>query len=274
MGLIDRYRYRREINNYLKDYETLSLIGDDKKALRIVDMALQKYPEDLSLIYANLKGLIKKMDLKNLDILFEKIKKLPTEIIKNSGLRKVIPTDLLIKNERDLHDRNIDPLISNEELNKRETISNFKDYIEMVVRRSFYMCVKFNGRRTRGEVIVYSPKQIKFLAELNIRYCPKDKEWVLLWFYKEGMYAVERKQYKYALDILNEYIDITQDNRDDMAHNKFYSRGLAYFNLKDFKEAVKDFETSLKFTKEKELIIEVKDIINESKRRLKSKNPK
>lgn len=269
MGIFDKYKQRREIKKYLKDYETLSLVGEHKKALEIINEALQKYPDNLSLIYSKAKELIANKDLKQLDSLFDKIKKLPKEIIENSGLKKVILTDLMIKSERDFHDTNFDPLISNDEFNQREAISNSKDFIEMVVRRSFYMCMKFNGRRIRGNAVFYPPEQIRFLAELNIKYCPKDKDWILQWFYKEGMYAIERRQYEYALEILNEYIGSTSDNKDDMAHNKFYSRGLAYFNLGNFKMAIKDFENSLKFTKEKELIKEVQDVLEESKRRLK-----
>ena len=82
------------------------------------------------------------------------------------------------------------------------------------------------------------------------------------------MYVIEGRQYEYALEILNEYIGLTSNNKDDMAHNKFYSRGLVYFNLENFKMAINDFEISLKFTKEKELIKEVQDILEESKKQL------
>jgi tetratricopeptide (TPR) repeat protein len=268
MGLFTKWKENKKLKSFLKKYETLSLDGDHKEALKILDQAIQEFPNNLSLIYSKAKELIANKNLKKLGSLFESINKLPKEVIENSGLKKVILTDLMIKSERDFHDTNFDPLISNDEFNQRETISNSKDFIEMVVRRSFYMCMKFNGRRIRGNEVFYPPEQIKFLAELNIKYCPKDKDWVLQWFYKEGMYAIERRQYEYALEILNEYINLTSDNKDDMAHNKFYSRGLAYFNLGNYKMAIKDFETSLKFTKEKELIKEVQDVLEESKRRL------
>lgn len=270
MRLFTKRNENRKLKSLVKEYENLSLEGKHKEALRIIDNALKEFPDNLSLIYSKAKELIANKDLKQLENLFEYVTKLRKEIIEESRLKKVILTDLIVKDERDLQDANFDPLISDDEFNHREIITSSKDFIEMIVRRSFYMCMKFNGRRIRGNVVLYPSEQIKFLAELNIKYCPKDKSWVFQWFYKEGMYAIERGQYDYALEILKEYISLTPDNKDDMAHNKFYSRGLAYFNLGKYNLAIKDFEISLKLTKDKALIKEVQDILEESKRRLKN----
>lgn len=269
MKLFAKWTEKNKRKSFLNKVETLSLQGKHKEALRVIDVALKEFPDDPSLLYGKAKELIANRDLKGLDELFDYVTKLKKQTILDFGFKKVILTDLIVKNEKDLQDTNFDPLISDNEFNERETIVSAKEFIEMVVRRSFYMCMKFNGRKIRNDVILYPAEQIRFLAELNMKYCPKDKSWILHWFYKEGMYAIERKQYGYALDILNEYIDLTADNRDEMAHNKFYSRGLAYFNLGKYNQAIKDFEFSLKFTKNKQLINEVKDILEESKRRLK-----
>lgn len=283
MSFLKNWKDNKKINSYIKEYEQLSLEGKHKEALKIIENALKEFHDNLALIYCKAKELIANQNIKEIEILFEHIKKIPEEKIKKSKIKEIIITDLVIKDEKDLNDENFDPLISDKDLSSRETIKSSKQFIETIVRRSYYMCLKYNGRNIRGTIVNYPAKQIKFLAELNIKYCPKDKSWVLQWFYKEGMYAVERgvsefkkgnigfdkKEYNYAIEILNEYISLTKDDKDDMVHHKFYSRGLAYFNLGKYNLAIRDFETSLKFTKDKALIKDVQEILEESKRRSK-----
>ncbi|MEK6932167.1 MAG: tetratricopeptide repeat protein [Nanoarchaeota archaeon] len=288
MGFLKNLSDKRKINGYLKEYNSLVVSHRDKEATILINSVIKEFSDNFSILYAKIKDLIANQDMKGIEDYFNILQKTPTDTIKSWKVPEVIQTDLIIKDPKDLNDSNLDPIISDEEIHSRKTISTSRELIETIVRRSYYMCLKYNGRNIRGTIVNYPAKKIRFLAELNIKYCQKDKAWVLQWFYKEGMYAVERgvsefkkgnigfdkKEYNYAIEILNEYISLTKDNKDDMVHHKFYSRGLAYFNLGKYDLAINDFGTSLKFTKDKALIKDVQEILEESKKRLKNEKTK
>lgn len=125
-----------------------------------------------------------------------------------------------------------------------------------------------NMENYRGEIFLILPEHLHKLFLDYIKKYPQFKEELLGFYYTQGLIAVEKKYPKYALELLNNYIKLTKDNKDTYVHNKYYSRGLAYFNLKEYSLAKKDFEISLKFTKDKRLVKEVEDILKETNRKI------
>ena len=126
-------------------------------------------------IYSKAKELIANQDKKAIDALFEQIKKIPEEKIKETKIKEVVPEDSIIKNGKDLNDTNFDPLISDDEYNYRENIKSSKQFIETIVRRSYYMCLKFNGRKIRGMLISYPANKLDFLQSLTLNIVLKIK---------------------------------------------------------------------------------------------------
>ncbi len=273
------------LKNQIKDYKikqidkqinTLISNGNDDDAIKLIDSVLLKYPYNLVFIYAK-AGILIALERKNeLEKLFNYIKTIPVDEIIKSNHPKLKIDDFVMKSENDIHDSNntIDPLIRDNEIYNRDIIKTPNDFIKNIVRRKYYMLLKYNGRITPetfgNQIDVLVPaKHIKYLVELNLKYCPEDKDWILMWFYKEGVYAVERHDYKYALELLNEYINSTKNNEDKQATYKYYSRGLTFFNLKQYEKAISDFKESIKLTKNKGLIEETEELLFEAKRRLK-----
>jgi tetratricopeptide (TPR) repeat protein len=283
MGFFNNWNENRRIKYYLNKHLALYKKGKYKEGLKIIEEGLKEFPDDILLLEEKCREMIHRRNLREIDKIFKKFQTFSNEKIEKLNFPRVIQEDLVIKDEKDAYDENIDTIISDKEINTRKKIKNSEELIISIIRRALYLCLKFNARIVHGTWINYPAKQIRFLAELNIKYCPLDTNWVLHWFYKEGMYAIERSgiklnngnivgglhDAKYGLEILNEYINLTKNNKDEMAHNKYYSRGLAYFNLGKYNLANKDFNTSLKFTNEKSLIKEVQEILEETKRRLK-----
>lgn len=256
----------RKIIKQLKYQDLLIKSGNNKEAIEIINNLYLEYPDNFTVIYIRIKDLIYLEDLKGIDLIIKRIKAMSNEKIKSFKYPYVIQTDLVSKDAKTILDLNFDPIISDKDLPTREICDNPEMLITTIVRRNYYMCMKYN--HSLAYDVEFPPKHIRFLAELNIKYCPEDKDWVLHWFYKEGFYAVERGYPEFAVDVLTEYIKFTKDNKDEFAHHKYYSRGLAYRQLGRHDLAIKDFNTSLKFTKDKELIKEVKERLVDSQKKL------
>ncbi len=50
MGIFTKWKENKKLKSFLKKYETLSLEGNHKEALKIIDQAIQEFPNNLSLI--------------------------------------------------------------------------------------------------------------------------------------------------------------------------------------------------------------------------------
>lgn len=185
MGFLKDWADNRKINSCMKEHETLYRQGKYKAALKIVEKCLKEFPDNLELLSLKMREMIHQKNLKEIDKIVKKIQATPIEKIKKLNLPIVLQTDCIIKTEKDLNDENMDTIISDEELASRPKIKTPEEFIAFLVRRAFYLCLKWNGRMIHGIWVNYPAKQIRFLAELNIKYCPSDKKWVLKWFYEK-----------------------------------------------------------------------------------------